>query len=128
MLLDTCSLLWLVAKDDHLTEISKDAIRNNQEGLYVSAISFFEIGVKVNKKLLQLPLEPKEWFENVLRLHHLTELPITSSIALLSTQLPEIHRDPADRMIIATAMQHNLTIITPDKHIHAYPSVKCLWN
>lgn len=128
LLLDTCSLLWLVATDDQLSRTAKEKIQNNHNGLYISAISFFEIGIKVNKKLLHLPLAPKEWFEQVLQLHDLIELPITGQIALLATTLPAVHRDPADRMIVATAMQHKLAIITPDHQIHSYPGVQCIWN
>ena len=90
-------------------------------------MSAFELGVKYKKGLLTLPLPVEDWFSMALRLHGLTELPINSQIALLSTQLPTIHNDPADRMLIASAMIQKFTLLTPDSHIRAYPDVKTLW-
>ncbi len=127
ILLDTCALLWLVAQQDSLSQKARQQISNNASALFTSAISAFEIGVKVNKKLLELPLLPQDWLSKALYLHGLIELPIDGEIALYAAQLPPIHKDPADRLIIATAHKHNLTILTPDQHIVAYPQAKTIW-
>ena len=127
ILLDTCTLLWLVDGQQNLSEPAKKTLLKNKETPSVSAISAFEIGIKHRKGLLKLPLPPSDWFFEALRLHGLTELPISAQIAILTTQLPLIHNDPADRMLIATAMNQTLTILTPDKHIQAYPDVKTSW-
>ncbi len=127
ILLDTCTLLWLVTQQDSLSKNALQEINENSNALFTSAISAFEIGVKVNKKLLELPLPPQEWFSKVLYLHGLIELPIDSEIALFAAQLPPIHKDPADRLIIATAHKHHLTILTPDQHISTYPQAKTTW-
>ncbi len=58
LLLDTCTLLWLVADQAHLTKKATDSILDNQGLIYVSAISAFEIAIKVKKKKLQLKKEP----------------------------------------------------------------------
>ena len=55
-------------------------------------------------------------------------LPIDCEVAIRATQLPNLHRDPADRIIIATAMVHQLKIITPDQHIQAYPEIETVWK
>ena len=127
ILLDTCTLLWLTAKQDQLTTNARNAIGSHANSLFISAISAFEIATKVNKNLLELPLPPQEWLNQAIHLHGLTELPIDSEIALYSTQLPAIHKDPADRIIIATAHKYHLYILTPDQHISAYPQTKIIW-
>lgn len=127
ILIDTCVLLWLVIDQKQLSEAAEEKIRANTNKICVSAISAFEIGLKAQKKLLKLPLPANKWFEKAVVLHGIEVVPITSEIAMLSTQLPNHHRDPADRMIIATAMINNYTILTPDEHIQRYPKIKVVW-
>lgn len=127
ILLDTCTFLWLVTEQDNLSKKVRHEISDNANALFVSSITAFEIGIKVSKKLIELPLPPQEWLSKAFYLHGLTELPIDSEIALYATQLPPIHRDPADRLIIATAHKHQLTILTPDQHISSYPQSKTSW-
>lgn len=127
ILLDTCTFLWLVTQQDNLSKKARHEISSHASGLFISSISAFELGVKVHKKLLELPLSPQKWLNKALHLHGLTELPIDSETALYATQLPPIHKDPADRLIIATAYRHHLTILTPDSHISAYPQAKTSW-
>ena len=126
VLLDTCTLLWLIAYQENLSANAKKAISNSEQ-VFVSAISNFELGLKIKKNIIEIAQPLQQWWQKALQLHGLQELPITSIIAGLSTELPDLHRDPADRFIIATAMQNSLTILTPDSHIHAYPNVKVVW-
>ncbi len=130
LLLDTCALIWLVDGQEHLTNKAKKAIENNANNLYISAISAFEISLKYNKGLLGLPLPPLQWFRQALQWHNIVELPVDSLIAVQSTALPKIHHDPADRIIIATAIENQMTILTADKHISSYctqVNLKVLW-
>src|SRR5262245_906729 len=98
LLLDTCTLLWLVGEQKQLSVKAKDAIGSNAGKLFASSISAFEIGVKFQKKLLFLPKAPEEWFTQCMDLHGLTEIPVNHRIALQATQLPIHHKDPADRI------------------------------
>lgn len=127
ILLDTCTLLWLVSAQNNLSKHACQVLTDNANALFISVISAFEIGTKLNKKLLQLPLPAEEWWSKSLYLHGLTELPIHGEIALYATQLPPIHKDPADRFIVATAYKHQLSILTPDSHISAYKEIKTIW-
>jgi PIN domain nuclease of toxin-antitoxin system len=126
ILLDTCAFLWLAAQQESLSSAAKKKIIANAGNIYVSSISAFEIGVKSKKNLLILPYEASEWYRDALGLHGLKSLSVTDEIAMLSSQLPEIHLDPADRIIVATAIHHHCTILTPDKHIRDY-DVKVVW-
>jgi PIN domain nuclease of toxin-antitoxin system len=127
MLLDTCTLLWLVGDQTQLSKLAKECIGKNAGSLYISAISAFEIAIKVEKKKLFLPKDPAEWFALALKLHGIIELPLSAEYLIQSAQLPTHHHDPADRMIIATAKCEKYKIITPDLHIKQYTDISVIW-
>ena len=127
ILLDTCALLWLAAYDDHLSATARESIRASAGGLFVSAISALEIGIKVRKGKLRLPQRADRWFPQALAAHGVTELPVTSAIALASAALPKLHDDPADRIIVATALAQGLLVLTPDAKLRAYPKLRSAW-
>ena len=127
LLLDTCTLLWLAADPGKLSLRARNAIRDHVGELYVSAISALEIGLKHRSGRLVLPLAPAKWFAEAVENHGLDEIPVTGAIAALSTELPPLHHDPCDRILVATAHLRRIPIATPDKLIAAYPVVKTLW-
>jgi PIN domain nuclease of toxin-antitoxin system len=63
----------------------------------------------------------------MLKHHQVVELPVTSSICTMATDLPPLYKDPFDRLIIATALEKNLAILTSDKTIPTYPGIRVLW-
>lgn len=93
----------------------------------MSAISAWEVAWKHRCRKLKLKLAPETWWPRALAQHALKELPISAAIALRSASLPSLHRDPADRFLIATAQEHNMTLLTPDPAIQQYPQLKTLW-
>jgi len=127
LLLDTCTLLWLVADTTRFTETGRDLIIRQERQTFVSAITAFEIAIKHHKKKLRLPQPPDEWFSKVVDRHGLSVIPIDASIAIASALLPAIHNDPCDRIIIATAQKHRLKILTPDPQIRQYKGVEVVW-
>jgi PIN domain nuclease of toxin-antitoxin system len=127
ILVDTCGLLAL---QDGSEAFSKSACQRLEEPgskVYVSAITAFEIGQKHASGKLVLPISPQEWFEAMLRQHRIEELPVTSSIGIAAAALPLIHRDPFDRILVATALAHHLTILTSDRIIPEYPGIETVW-
>src|SRR5688572_30646705 len=96
-LLDTCTLLWLVSDQSQLSDAARDSIAAGAGGLFVSAISAFEIGVKHEKGKLELPSPPSKWFPRALKLHGIKAVALTPRILLRSTSLPALHSDPMDR-------------------------------
>ncbi|GAB4444156.1 MAG: type II toxin-antitoxin system VapC family toxin [Turneriella sp.] len=127
VLLDTCTLLWLVQDYRQLPKSTQKILEKNQGAVFLSAITPFEIGIKQAKKKLKLPLKPVQWYREVLEFHGLTELPLTGEIMLLAANLPQHHNDPADRMIIATAAFHKMPVLTPDPLIRKYHEIKVVW-
>lgn len=135
ILLDTCTLLWLVS---NRAELSPGAVRaiDSARQVFVSAVSAFEIGTKYRQGRLPLALTPEAWWTTVIDRLKLVELSITPAVALAATALPISisvegrsvdHKDPGDRFIVATASAHGLTIITPDARIGAFPNTRVLW-
>jgi len=126
-LLDTCSMLWLVNGSPELSAEARRACGETGARLHVSAGGASEIEQKHGRKKLVLPLAPVAWWQKALERHGLIELPITASIAVASAALPRIHNDPFDRVLIATAQEHRLSILTPDPTIKSYPDLKTTW-
>ena len=127
MLLDTCVLLWLESDPSVISSNAKGAMSQAPEGLFASAISAFEIGQKAAAGKLRLPLTVDEWFAAVLRRHGLRELAVSAVIAARATLLPQIHCDPFDRLLVATAIEHRLALVTPDTSIAKYPGLAVVW-
>ena len=113
MLLDTCALLWLGQGGGRLSQDALASI-DNAPVVYVSAISGFEIGVKAAKGKLSLPSRPAEWLATVVEHHDLRELSVDLAAAVRAAELPAIHADPVDRILIATAEARNLPVVTGD--------------
>lgn len=119
MILDTCALLWLAQGGGALSAAALHRI-DTATAVYVSAISGFEIGIKVQKGKLHLPVPPADWFTAVLIQHHLHVLVLHLDVCLRSTALPPLHADPCDRMIIATAQMYHLPVVTTDRLFAPY--------
>ena len=119
MILDTCALLWLAQGGGQLSTPTRTRI-DEAPAIYVSAISGFEVGVKYQKGKLELPAQPAEWFAAVLDHHDVQVLPLDLDVCLRATQLPTIHGDPCDRLIIATAEKHRMVVVTGDPIFEQY--------
>lgn len=119
LLLDTCALLWLAISPER---ISADARRqiSRCEYLYVSAVSLWEITFKYRIGKLKLDLDPRDWLELVEEKFVLTVLPLERKAMLDAANLPLHHRDPADRFIIATALENDLSVVTSDEKFEKY--------
>ena len=126
LLLNACKLFWLPSNQANLSgRVAGSFCRHSQ--LYVSAISGVEIAQKVAKGKLVLPRRPAEWMELVLRLHGLKSLALEMDSAVAAGALPTLHADPSDRLLIAVAQAHRLTLLTPDPLIRQYLGLKTFW-
>lgn len=127
VLLDTCVLLWLASDHTKLSAYALDRIARKETILYISSITSFEIALKYYRKKLLLPADPGTWLSTILQHHGIQEIPIDFTIATAAAGLPEIHRDPADRFIIATSQAHAMELLTPDPLIKLYPDTCVRW-
>ena len=126
VLLDTCALIWLVEDLDCLSAEAKATISQNGEDLHISAISALEISLLAVKKRILLPEDPFKWYSDALRLHGVREVAVNGAVAYESGKLPLIHKDPCDRIIIATAIKHKATVVTKDSVFRNY-KIHVVW-
>lgn len=127
ILLDTCSLIWLASDPTQFSAPARLAVEDPAQVFLVSAISAFEIGILVKKRKLDLMAAPDVWFAEATARYAVQVLDLPWRVALRSTHLPDIHNDPADRIIVATALERQCAILTPDPKIAAYPGVTVVW-
>ncbi len=121
LLLDTHVLIWVFENNPTLSDAARNAIVDGGNSVFVSAVSVWEIGIK--KALGKLDT-PDDLLEQV-KHHRFTELAINFEHANAASNLPTLHKDPFDRMLIAQASIEKLTLVTRDGFIPEY-DVKCL--
>ncbi|MDG4881814.1 type II toxin-antitoxin system VapC family toxin [Mesorhizobium sp. WSM4884] len=123
LLLDTCFVLWSSARQP-VTRTAIEAVnraRKNTGVIAVSVMSAWEIGMLVSKGRLPSIRTPERWFEEFVEAAAVTVEGVTARILVAASHLPgAIHNDPVDRILIATARERDLTIITRDRAILAY--------
>jgi PIN domain nuclease of toxin-antitoxin system len=121
LLLDTHVFLWFISGDPRLPAAMKDGICDPTNEVYVSVVSLWESLVKCQLGKLSIP-EPPEMFLSTQRERHgFASLPLNEASVCRLVQLPPIHRDPFDRMLIAQALEHQLTFVTVDEALRRYP-------
>ncbi len=127
VLLDTHIWLWLV--NDNLDRFPSSWLDQFEQAdrLAVSPLSCYEIALAEQRGGLELGCPIEEWFNQALLLANIDLLPLTSSIAIRSVRLSPIHKDPFDRLIIATALEYRAKIASIDRLFLQYPEIKhCL--
>jgi PIN domain nuclease of toxin-antitoxin system len=128
ILLDTHVVAWAANDSKHLSRGAVSAIRRARRGggLAVSAITVWELALLVSRGKVRVYGSVETSLR--LLLEGLTILPITPEIAALATQFPDDYpRDPADRLIGATARAEGMTLVTRDERIRRSPLLKTLW-
>ena len=119
LLVDTCAIIWLATGDRKLSKLARGAMCD-AELLCFSSISIWEIARLVKAGDLELPVSPARLAELLVEQYEMKELPVSNSISLRASALPEFHKDPADRFIIATALINDLTVVTGDHRFAKY--------
>jgi PIN domain nuclease of toxin-antitoxin system len=127
LLLDTHAFVWLASDQTQLTPAGKAAIRAAAGALCVSSITGLEIAILVKRGRLSLPLPPGVFIERALRQHAIEEVPLDLVIAMRSAALPDIHNDPFDRLVLATALTRGCPVLSKDTILPQYPNVTVLW-
>jgi len=119
VMLDTCALLWLVSGDQRLSRQAREVI-DGAGVVYVSVMSGFEVALKWRRGKLILPANADEWFAEVVRHHGLELIALSLEDAMRAPSLPDIHRDPCDRFILAAALRLGVAVVTGDRVFAEY--------
>ena len=119
LLLDTHVFLWLLAEPDRLGG-HIGSLEDPSNELLLSAASSWEIAIKTQLGRLHLPEDPRRYVPDRMRAIGAEPLPIEHNHALAVSELPPLHRDPFDRILVAQARGLRLTIVTADVNIARY--------
>lgn len=125
-LLDTHALLWFLRGDERLSLRAREIIESMNNTRVLSDVSIWEMSIKQSLGKLKLAEPFESRLTQALHRNAIESLPIERSHLFRVSQLPFHHRDPFDRLIIATAMIENLPILTDDQRFAAY-AVEVIW-
>jgi PIN domain nuclease of toxin-antitoxin system len=127
IVLDTATWIWRASDPNRLSARARRAIDEAERAL-VSAISVWEVAMLVAKRRIRLDRPVEQWVDVALALPGIQLASLEPAIAVRSTRLPApFHPDPADRIIVATALENAAPVITPDDRIRSYPHVQSEW-
>ena len=126
ILLDTHIFLWFITNDKRLSNYYYDIISDQDNTIYISAVSLWEAIIKYQTGKLSFPESPEIYLLKQRKRHSLKSLLIDEITITKLTELPPLHRDPFDRLLICQALHHNLQMITEDNKILSYPNISFL--
>jgi len=129
LLLDTCTFLWMIWDEAPLKPAPRSILSEARHEAFVSVVSIWEATSKHRLGKLSLNVDEPAWqhFTRQRALHGLLALPLTEPDVRHIDNLPDIHRDPFDRLLVCQAIEHGLTLVTPDPQIRRYP-IKTFWD
>jgi PIN domain nuclease of toxin-antitoxin system len=130
VVIDTHVWLWWLHDPSRLSPLARtNLFSEEKQGIIViSAISVWEIAVKLQLGKLTLPMDIHTWYEKAASYPGIRIEPATPRDSIESTLLPgDFHKDPADRLIITLARRHGVSLITRDQAIIDYPHVETIW-
>ena len=126
-LLDTHAFLWFNANDSRLSITAMDFISNGQNDVFLSAASVWEIAIKYSRgRLPEMDESPHAYVPSRIAQYGFAALPIEITHALQVALLPQLHRDPFDRILVAQAQVEGIPILTSDANIARY-DVEVIW-
>jgi PIN domain nuclease of toxin-antitoxin system len=130
LLLDTHVWVWWAGGADDLPSSVRRQVQVAfaDARLWISSISAWEVALLVQRGRLVLRYPVREWIARAEALAGLRFLPVDTGVAIRSVELPDLHPDPADRLIVASAERLGATLVTKDERLRAYPGVTTLWG
>lgn len=126
ILLDTCSFLWISLEPEKISEQAMAAFKHPENSVFLSSMTSWEIGIKFHLGKLLLPAAPDIFIPIERKGHKIASLKLAEKDTFHLANLPAVHKDPFDRILVCQAIENGLTILTSDQHIQRYP-VKTLW-
>lgn len=130
IVIDTHILVWWVSDDKSLSKSALKAINQtlaSDSEVIISSISAWEISMLIQKGRLVLSMDIARWLDHVSQIDGVRFMPVDNEIGVKSTLLPgEFHKDPSDRMIVATARKLAVPLVTADEKIISYEHVRTI--
>lgn len=126
LLLDTQVFLWMVAGSQRMPAALRERVCAPDVSVWLSAASVWELAIKQGLGRIELPAPAAEFAIAERTRHRIAALPIDEAAMAHLPKLPDIHRDPFDRMLVCQAIEHELSLVTADRILRRYP-IKTLW-
>ena len=126
IILDSCTFLWLCTDSCELSSRARELIRDLDNELLLSSVSAWEISIKFGLGKLLLPESPAHFIPSRREKYMIGTLPLSEEEATHSGNLPKLHTDPFDRLLVAQSLLNDAMILTPDRAIGAY-GVRVIW-
>jgi PIN domain nuclease of toxin-antitoxin system len=126
VLLDTHTFLWWISDSPKLSDVAREAIADERTQPIFSVVSGWEITIKAGVGKLEIPGSPGRFLSEQLSRNDVEILPIYLRHALRVYDLPDHHKDPFDRLLVAQALAEDLALVTADPFIAGYP-VETVW-
>jgi PIN domain nuclease of toxin-antitoxin system len=127
VLLDTHIWVWWINEEQQKLSATQIEMIEESEQVAISVVSCFEVAQIVKKGRLILPVTTREWIEQALVPAGIEVLPLSPEISCQAVDLTDIHKDPFDRLIIATALDYQCRLISVDSNFPSYPELNgCL--
>jgi PIN domain nuclease of toxin-antitoxin system len=130
IVLDTHAWIWFVNDPRQLSAPARRAAEEAMSGrsIYISSISAWEVALLAASGRIELTIDVHDWIAKSEALPFINFVPVDNAIFLRSVFLPgPLHADPADRVIIATALMKGIPVVTKDEKIRKYSKVKSIW-
>ena len=130
ILLDTHAWVWWISNPELLSQAAREAADGaaRKRELFVATISSWELALLVEKGRLALTLDVRDWIARCEAFPFLTFVPLSNAIAVESVRLPTFpHADPADRIIVATALSLGARLVTKDEKLLTYAPSRAIW-
>ncbi|WP_287417989.1 type II toxin-antitoxin system VapC family toxin [Oceanithermus sp.] len=126
LLLDTHAFLWWISDDPRLSPAAREAIADGASEVFLSAVSVWEMVIKMGLGRLELPEDLESFLARQLQVNGFRPLAMTLPHALAVRHLPDVHKDPFDRLLVAQAQHEELVLVSGDVAVRRYP-VPVIW-
>ena len=126
LLLDTFPFVWLTSEPVRLTREATEVLSDASTELFLSDASVLELCLKYGDGSLKMPQSPRRWIEMQRKLWQVKMVPLRREACYRLSELPHNHDDAIDRILVATALAEDMSILTPDEEIRKYP-VTTIW-
>jgi PIN domain nuclease of toxin-antitoxin system len=125
IVVDTHALLWWALEPERLSRSAREVV--DRDAIGVPVISCMEVAYLARRGRVTLDRPVSVWFEGLFDLPNVTLLPLTVEISIAAGLLRDPIRDPADRLIVATALHQGVALVTKDERIRAAGVVETIW-
>ncbi len=126
LLLDTQAFLWSISAPERLSTRARRNIQSGRNEVFVSAVSAWEIAIKSALGRITLAEDPQRFIPEQMTQNAFEPLPVLIRHALKVLDLPNVHKDPFDRLLVAQALIEDLALVSVDERLSRYP-VRVIW-